>query len=184
VVVDELGVAGMIALAVLGFWFLISIPYQFADRYWSGLKKANTFALIPGWTFFAPTPGTTDYRFVFRDVVPAGHTDWQEIRWCNARCPLDAIWHPQRHRTKLVVDCVSAFLITIQEMRKLGFDVDSEPDSWMLSVPYMALLNVAVSMPRTSPDATARQFAVLERSPFDSSGDDAKLLVCSSPHEF
>jgi hypothetical protein len=140
----------------------------------------NVFGLIPGWTFFAPTPGTTDYRFVFRDVLPDGYSDWREVQWCRPRRLLDAVWHPQRHRAKLIVDSISALMATVREMKRLELDMET---GWMISVPYMALLNVAVSMPRASPDATARQFAIIEQKPTEPLANP-RVLVCSPSHDF
>ena len=67
-----LGRSGTLVLAILGEWLLVSIPHQLGNRYGAWVKRINLFALIPGWTFFAPTPGTSDYRFVFRDRVADG----------------------------------------------------------------------------------------------------------------
>jgi len=179
---DALGPGGWCVLAFLALWFLLSIPHQLSNELGRRVKRLNTFGLIPGWTFFAPIPGTSDYRFVFRDQLADGFSDWNEVEWCSPRRVLDAVWHPQRHRTKLIVDCVSAFVLTVQEMRKLGLDVENDSHPWIVSVPYLALLNVAVSMPRTSPDTKARQFAIIEQTPSTPSGG-SRLIVCSAAHE-
>lgn len=178
----QLGSGGLLVSSILTMWFLISIPHQFTNNLGKGIKKLNIFGLIPGWTFFAPNPGISDYRFVFRDVLPKGQTEWKEVEWCDRRRLADALWHPQRHRTKLIVDCVSAFVQTVQEMRKIGLTARGGTPPWIVSVPYLALLNVAVSMPRASADAKARQFAIVEQKPSEPSGNP-QLIVCSAPHE-
>jgi len=181
---QQLGYGGLCVLAFLTLWFLISIPHQFTNGFGRRIKKLNIFGLIPGWTFFAPNPGISDYRFVFRDIFSEGHSEWKEVEWCRCRRLVDALWHPQRHRTKLIVDCVSAFVLTVQEMRKLGLATETEGDTpaWIVAVPYMALLNVTVSMPRASADVRARQFAIIEQKPSEPSGKP-RLIVCSAPHE-
>lgn len=179
----ELGLSGLAVSIALAFWFLISIPHQFTGRVGKTVRRHNPFGLIPGWTFFAPTPGTSDYRFVFRDVLPEGPSEWNEVEWCRPRSLLDALWHPRRHRTKLVVDCVSAFLLTVQEMRRLGHpEQPGGTPPWIVSVPYLALLNVVVSMPRVSAGIRARQFAIVEQQPSRPS-ETPRLIVCSAPHE-
>lgn len=179
---DALGPSGVAVLVLLAAWFLITVPHQLTNEYGKRVKRINMFALIPGWTFFAPTPGMTDYRILFRDRIGEEYTEWREIEWCRPRRLRDAIWHPARHRTKLIVDCVNAFSTTLQEMQKLGLDVEREPQSWMISVPYLALLNIAVSMPKLAPAATARQFAVIEQKP-NAPTERPRLIVCSSAHD-
>ncbi|MEA2633799.1 MAG: hypothetical protein QOH92_566 [Chloroflexota bacterium] len=174
----------LIVATILGLWLLISIPYQMADKYWRRLKSANTFGILPGWTFFAPNPGTSDYRLVFRDLTPRGMTEWTEVEWCRSRKGLDALWHPGRQRTKLVVDCVNALIITVKELRRHDVDVEANPQGWLLSVPYMALLNIVNTMPRISPNARARQFAIIEQNPLEDSYAGSKLILCSPPHDF
>lgn len=181
--VDDLGVGGIFVTALLGAWFVLSIPHQFTNRYGDWIKRINLMGLIPAWTFFAPTPGTIDYRLVYRDKERSGFTEWHELQWCTRRRMIDAVWHPERHRTKLIIDCVSAFILTVKEMSKLGVNVESDPTSYMISVPYMALLNIINGIPRSSIDAIARQFAVIEVSPSNPTAAP-NLIVCSSAHEF
>jgi hypothetical protein len=178
----NLGHCGVAVVIVFAILFLLSIPHQFTNQYGRWVKQFNKYGIIPGWTFFAPNPGTSDYLFVYRDVVPTGFGEWREIEWCRRRRLLDAVWHPDRHRTKLIVDCISCLLVTVQEMRKLGIDVEGRPQAWIVSVPYMALLNIAVLMPRISLDATARQFAIIDQKPSEPL-EKPRLLVCSFPHD-
>jgi len=178
----QLGPSGWFISAVMGVWFVLSVLHQLTNRHGDRIKRMNLIALIPAWTFFAPTPGTTDYRLVVRDQRADGFTDWTEIEWCSRRRLVDALWHPARHRTKLIVDCVTAFIRTVQEMGKLGMDVEHDPQSWMISVPYMALLNVAQLSATAAPGVTARQFAVIEVSP-GAPAAPPRLVVCSSPHD-
>lgn len=119
---------------------------------------------------------------MIRDLSPSGYGAWFEIEWCESRRWLDALWHPSRHRAKLVFDCISALMRTIAEMKQSGFDIVNEPQRVMVSVPYLALLNIANSAPCATPGAVARQFAIVEQK----AGDplvEPKLLLRSSAHE-
>jgi hypothetical protein len=172
-----------IALTLFAAWYVLSIINQFTNRYGKWVRqRLNTFGVIPGWTFFAPTPGTSDYHFVVRDLVCNTYSDWVEIEWCTPRRFREAIWHPSRHRAKLVVDCVNALMLTIKEMKAVGLNVEEEPQRWMVSLPYLALLNIVVSVPPTVPGVTARQFAIIEQKGGEPLANP-KLLVCSPPHE-
>src|SRR5450631_2136047 len=115
-----LGWEGVSALFFFLSWFVITVPHQFSGKYGDWVRRRNYFGLIPGWTFFAPVPGTTDYRFVYRDIAGNGYGAWREVAWCAPRRLADLLWHPRRHRTKLVVDCISALSRTLQELRKHG----------------------------------------------------------------
>ncbi|HXD73459.1 MAG TPA: hypothetical protein VN628_06980, partial [Vicinamibacterales bacterium] len=176
----QLGPSGWFICAVMSAWFVLTVLHQLTSRAGDWIKKKNLMALIPAWTFFAPTPGMTDYRLVVRDRRADGFGEWREIEWCRPRRLIDALWHPARHRTKLVVDCVTAFIRTIQEMSKLGMIAERDQPSWMISVPYMALLNVAQLATTPAPDTTGLQFAVIEVSPSDPA-TPPRLIVCSSP---
>jgi hypothetical protein len=178
----EIGIDGVCIGALLLVWFLISIPYQTSTPFGKRIQRLNTFGLIPGWTFFAPTPGVTDYRFVVRDRGRDGYTPWHELEWCRTRRPLDALWHPSRYRTKLIVDCVGALSTTVQELKRSGIDVERESQTWMISVPYLVLLNAASSLPRLVEGATARQFAVLEQDP-SRVDQHPRVIVCSPAHD-
>ena len=178
----DIGVGDACVAAVFLLWFLISIPHQFTNRIGEPIKRINTLAIIPGWTFFAPNPGKTDYRFVYRDIVPDGRTAWAEVDWCGKRRLLDAVWHPRRHRTKVLVDCVSGLVRTVDELRKRGVPADERMPGWMISVPYLALLNIVVQMPRLSEAARSRQFAIVEQDPTDPSAP-GRMVVCSAEHD-
>ncbi len=181
--VDLSDVPAIVVAVILGLWFALSIPHQLTNDLGKRVKRHNPYGLLPGWTFFAPMPGTSNYRLVYRDRTPEGFTDWTEVSWCHNRRLIDAIWHPGRHRTKFVVDCVNAFVITVREIQKLGHIAEDDVSAWVVSVPYMALLNIVNSMPRTRGDSTARQFALVEQKPSDPN-DVPKLIVCSAAHAF
>jgi hypothetical protein len=169
-------------LAGLSVWFLLSILYQFNSGFGKKLRQLNHFSILPGWTFFAPTPGTSDYRFVYRDVDATGNrSDWKEIDWCRSRSALDAVWHPHRYRQKMIVDFINAFGATLRGMQEQGTNIDENPQLWMISTPYMNLLHIAMLMPLET-HTRSRQFAILEQNRW-APAQAPTLVVCSSAHD-
>jgi hypothetical protein len=172
-----------VALACLfSSWLLISVVHQFSTRAGKAVRRHNALGLIPGWTFFAPNPGTIDYRFVYRDGTDQEFSPWQEIEWCRPRACGHAFWHPDRHRTKLVLDYINALVITIKEIDKMDLPENDGRLSLLVSVPYLALLNIAMTMPRVH-GGQFRQFALIEQSP-GRSEQSPRVILCSGPHPF
>jgi len=172
----------VVSSAIFGTWFLLSIPYQFNKGLGKKLQELNHFSLLPGWTFFAPSPGTSDYRLVYRDVDQSGvRSEWKEIKWCQPRCALDAIWHPHRYRQKVMVDLISAFAKMLKHMKEQGVDIENNPQLWMISTPYLTFLHIAMLMPLES-HTRSRQFAILEQKRWAPQEQPA-LVLCSSAHD-
>jgi len=163
-------------------WFVVSVVHQLSTRAGKAVRRHNTFGLIPGWTFFAPNPGTIDYRFVYRDGTDEAFSAWREIEWCRPRVWAHAFWHPDRHRTKLVLDYINALVITVKEIDQMGLPEEDAQLSLLVSVPYLALLNIVMTMPRVD-GGTFRQFALIEQRPSQSS-DSPRVILCSRPHPF
>jgi hypothetical protein len=66
--------------------------------------------LIPRWTFFAPTPGVTDFHLSYRTVAADGTvSEWEDIDRIASRTLVSAFWNPQKRVTKAVIEVV-AFL--------------------------------------------------------------------------
>lgn len=180
---SEFGWDAIGACVLFGMWFLVSIPNQFSGERFDWIKRRNGYLLIPGWTFFAPNPGVSNYRYVFRDVYRDGTmSEWAEIDWCVSRRPVHAIWHPGRHRTKLIVDCINGLIITIKDLERKGIDFKENPQTYLLSTPYLALLNIAMQVQPTQAGAVSRQFAIVEQFPASVSLGP-QLIVCSPPHD-
>lgn len=167
-----------------GIWLVLSILHQFSNAAGRWVRAKNVYSLIPGYTFFAPNPGTSNYRFVYRDVFPErNYGDWREVEWCSQRSLTDALWNPSRHRIKLVVDCLNGLGTTVKEMHKLGLDPDEKPAIWVSSTPYLVLLHIVMSEPGRHEKSVGRQFAVVEQHPF-APDDPPQLIVCSAAHDF
>ena len=185
----NLGLSGLLILALLSLWFLLTIMNQLTNRYGAWIGRINIYGFIPGWTFFAPTPGTLDYRLFYRDILIDGTAGvWEEVNWCRPRLWLDALWNPRRYATKLVVDSINGLAIVLAAMVREGIDVQMEPQGMVLSTPYVILLNIVMSLPRQDPRAVARQMALFQqdslalRSSPGSAERVGKLMLCSSAH--
>jgi hypothetical protein len=179
-------------LSSLGWsgWFLISIPNQFTNRYGEWVQRRNAYGFIPGWTFFAPTPGTLDYRLVYRDVLDDGTMSvWEEVDWCRPRMWMDAVWHPRRYETKLVVDSINGLALVFAAMKKEGVDVQKDQQGLLLSTPYVILLNVVMRIPRQNSRSKARQMALFQQERASIEGPQrgfesaCRLMLCSAAHE-
>jgi hypothetical protein len=170
-------------ILILGVWYVVSILHQLPGTYFTWVKNRNVFLLIPGWTFFAPNPGVSNYRYVFRDSYPDGtQGEWEEINWCEHRRFTHAFWNPGRLRTKLIVDCINGLTIMVKDLDKRGVDFREHPQTYMVSTPYLALLHIATQMPSSRENPSGRQFAIIEQSSY-SSTDAPRLIVCSPMHE-
>ena len=179
-------------VAALGFfsiWLALSIPHQFDSGLGRWVRRLNFGGLVPIWTFFAPKPGTSDYHIIIRDGSSGCPGEWVELEWCHQRRILDAIWHPDRQRTKVIVDCINGIAMQLKEMRATRSMRSEAVTEGILSAPYLAisapylvLLNVVMSAPLQCANATARQFAILEVKPGQVS-DRPKVILCSPAHD-
>ncbi|HKF47673.1 MAG TPA: hypothetical protein VKB38_09980 [Terracidiphilus sp.] len=188
---NSLGFAGVCILVLLGGWLLVSVPNQFTNRLGAWVTRINAFGFIPKWTFFAPIPGTFNYHLIYRDLYQDGSAmPWLEVDWCTGRRWFHAVWHPRRLTTKLIIDSINGLGEVILHMTREGTDVERDPQSLILSTPYVLLLNLVMSMPRQDPCAISRQMAIFQQDPTvtcDAPLDSpriGKLILCSSAHDF
>lgn len=188
---SSLGLAGLCILVFLGGWLLVSIPNQFTNRLGAWVTRINPFGFVPKWTFFAPIPGTFNYRLIYRDLYQDGSaTQWLEVEWCAGRRWFHAFWHPRRLTTKLIIDSINGLGEVVLHLTREGTDVERDPQSLILSTPYVVLLNLVMAMPRQDMSTVSRQMAIFQQDPVNT--DDApsnsprigKLILCSSAHNF
>ena len=129
------------------------------------LKDRDVAALLPSWTFFAPNPGVTDTRLLWRDLRPDGTASaWHEVHPPRASL-VRAAWNPRKRQSKLITDAGAI----------LGRMAAANPDNMaiMVSVAYLLILH-GISAQPASPMAVARQFLVLQT---DSDGEFAPRLL-------
>ena len=185
----SLGPGGLCILGLLSGWFLISIPNQLTNRYGRWVNRINPYGFIPKWTFFAPVPGTFNFRLLYRDVLADGSImQWEEIEWCRKRSWLDAVWHPRRLASKLLIDSISGIYEVVALMAGQGIDIERNPQGLILSTPYVLLLNLVMGMPKQSPSSTARQMAIFQQDPLVARNTPVvaarigQLILCSTAH--
>lgn len=134
-------------------------------RWLRTLKDRDVAALLPSWTFFAPNPGVTDTRLLWRDLRPdATAGAWHEVLPPRASW-LRAVWNPRKRQSKLITDACAI----------VGRMAAENPDNLavLVSMPYLVVLHGVCSEP-TSPMTVARQFLVLQT---DSDGEFAPRLL-------
>lgn len=150
-----------IALIFFISYALMSVAYQIESPLKGWLSRHDRLGLIPSWTFFAPIPGTSDYRVVFRDFCESDIcSSWAEIDLYSTRRFFRWIWHPAKHRQKCITDTIQ-FLMTELGRRHS----DDSDDGIILSWGYLQLLRLVNESPR-SDESTFRQFAIVSTKGF------------------
>ena len=141
-------------LAVLGTWLLATLVSHVPTRRLRWIKDVDPFGLIPGWTFFAPKPATTDLHLLYRDRLDDGCcTEWREIPFAERRRLLHAVWNPgKRYRKALFDICMG--------LAESAIGSEHDPATMKLSIPYLLLLTYVGSVDHL-PGARAVQFSVV-----------------------
>lgn len=145
---------GIIA-GLLLVWLLFSFLNQFDFAFFKkSIAAHDRCFLLPRYTFFAPNPGCTDYRLLYRDFAsddqPSG---WKEILIVRKRSWVDAVWNPEKRLSKGLFDLSQALLMVRREFE--------DPAVLMTSVPYVALAHYVDCLPREQ-SVKYRQFMVAQ----------------------
>jgi hypothetical protein len=146
-------------------WFVLSIAKQFPSLE-SRLPGGVLGELLPNWKFFAPEPGTSDFRIVLRRLVSGEWTSWtditplrrQRIRW---------LWHPAKFEAKAVLDVVA---ILLDEWRRSNGQLEAIAISW----PYLVLLQYVSGF---ADRASQVQFSIVQSRGFDSHRETIPLFA-------
>jgi len=160
--------------ALLFICFLFSILNQFSFPFFRrAIAQHDRFMLLPKWTFFAPNPGCTDYRLLYRDYDEDEQpSKWEEVMSVRRRSWSDAIWNPDKRSSKGLFDLGQALLIISQEI--------NDPRVLMTTVPYIALAHYIDSLPHQS-SVKYRQFVIVQtHGIFTESAPD--VLISSGMH--
>lgn len=158
----------VVALAIVfGVWFALSIAGQFQTPSTDAIRRFDVFQLLPIWTFFAPNPGNSDYHVIMRDRLPDyALTAWRDAMPIPPQTAITWLWNPGKRRQKVLIDAVSS----VAEMCAPNGDRALSPETLrralLISSPYLVLLNMVLNCVTHAPDATASQFAVVERRGF------------------
>jgi hypothetical protein len=136
---------------MLTAWFLATVVAQLPR-----LKLTNSLSrvpLIPRWSFFAPTPGTSDVLLFYRNKLGSGTcTIWTEA-YRSRRGSFCWIWNPERRMRKALFDLSQAICRTIQ----------ANGAHQVLTVSYLLVLSIVSSEPHW-PGARYVQFALIART--------------------
>jgi len=159
-------VPGAVAWALCIILLALTLACQRPGTRWlRTLKDRDVAALLPAWTFFAPNPGVTDTRLLWRDLRPdATASAWHEVLPPRASL-LRAVWNPRKRQGKLITDAGAMVARMAAE----------NPDNIavLVSMPYLVILHGVCAEP-SSPMAVARQFLVLQT---DSDGEFAPRVL-------
>lgn len=161
--------------AAAGFGGMLVLTAAVQSRRWklrAWLRARDPCAYIPWWTFFAPTPGVTDVRLLWREqLVDGGLGPWHEAL-APSRGLRRAVWNPAKRTRKAVLDC--------------GHGLAQEQDTTegalaMMSLRYLLIAHYVMSRP-ASPLGARRQFAIVETQGADDQDGQFDLLFVSPWH--
>lgn len=166
----------IVLIAVFSGWALASVAFQFNHpviRQWS---YRDCVGLLPLWTFFAPSPGQTDYHLVFHDRrSDGGVTPLSEMPLTEPRKLYSWIWNPEKRSKKVLSDVV-------QMLIEISADPQCSPTVVLVSTPYALILNAVMQEPRQA-GATGRQFVIAQTRGFFREGAP-EVLLKSGFHRF
>jgi hypothetical protein len=143
-------------------------------RWASWLKCRDACAYIPTWTFFAPNPGVTDTRVLWREQLTDGSVShWHEV--VPPQCGiLRAVWNPRKRARKAVTDCGPMVTRLIARSKQSPLP--------MLSLPYLMLVQHIAGI-SGFPLSLARQFTIVSTQGADDAEDATfRLLFISHWH--
>lgn len=159
----------------LSAWFIISLVFQFSSKAKLVIAKYDIFGLIPSWSFFAPIPGTSDYRLVYRDTTKDNtFSEWEEVLFYEKFSVSRVFWNPQKVEIKALSDICQIFL---KEMTSDFYKTN--PKMLMVTTSYIALLAKVCNEPKPSV-SVERQFAILTSKGYDEERKVTPLYVSSS----
>jgi hypothetical protein len=142
-------------------------------RWATWLKNHDACAYLPTWTFFAPNPGVTDTRVLWREQLADGTVShWHElVPPCGGLAR--AVWNPTKRARKGVTDCAPMIVRLVARNKTSVLP--------MLSLPYLMLVQHVAGLPG-SPLSVARQFTVINTQGSDEGDGLFRLLFVSHWH--
>jgi hypothetical protein len=162
-------VAEALAAALFVGWlaltFVVGVEGTRGSRF---VRRADVLGLVPGWSFFAPNPGTVDYHLLARTRSPDGSTgQFEEI--APPVSPLRrSIWNPEKRVRKAIFDCGQELvLLPLEELGTAEYKLS-----------YLALLSLVTSSMDCAGVASV-QFLLLQSGP---APQEPELLIRSRFH--
>ncbi len=145
-------VAGIL---ILGAWFVLSVANQIPGPMKEYLGAHDPFGFLPQWSFFAPNPGTSDSRLVYRESRDAQHwSGWIELESPPACKAPRWLFNPNKAETKALADLSQMVLATWSDLDQ------NNKQGTILSWPYIALLRTVMKQ-RPDSEPGFRQFALV-----------------------
>jgi len=142
----------------LALWLLLTVIKQLPGPRVARLFERDSFGVVPGWTFFAPHPGTYDYHPLVRYRLDERElSPWRELDLgIEARTNRALIWNPHKRGRKALFDLT-------MELGMLARSLPDKLDDVQFSVPYLALLQAAARAP-ASRFGNGVQFILIQNS--------------------
>jgi hypothetical protein len=127
---------------LLALWLLLTVVKQLPGSWVARLFERDRLGVVPGWTFFAPHPGTYDYRPLVRYRLDERElSPWRELDLgIEARTNCALVWNPHKRGRKALFDLT-------MELGLLARSLPDKLDDVQFSVPYLALLQAAARAP-------------------------------------
>jgi hypothetical protein len=140
---------------LLGLWLVLSVAFNL-PRCKRSLSRIDFLSLLPAWSFFAPTPGTRDYHWLFRDRLSDGTlTPWTELTTVAYRPILTSLINPNKRATKTLLDIAGE--LSSPASTEGGFEAT------MLSLSYLLLLH-SLSLVQHTTRSRQTQFMIMASS--------------------
>jgi hypothetical protein len=158
-------------------WLLLSVLNQFSFSFFETVAQHDKWALLPRWTFFAPNPGCTDFRVVYRTFDELDQPSaWREVPMVRKRVWSDAIWCPDKRAAKALIDLTMAFRFVRRK-----FD---DPTMLITTIPYIALVHYLDRLLHFDQSAKSWQFMIIQTHGIitESGPDIPDILVRSQVH--
>lgn len=161
---------------LLGSWLLLTVHKNLPERWRRPrpLQRLTASWLVPGWSFFAPVPGTKCYHLMYRDLSPRDTTDWRPLATPRRGSPARFLWNPDKTANKALVDVANEFSAIVASFSEP--ERREPPLRLQISLPYLTLLSCVAEQPRFD-TTVATQFALGQTGT-----EDATMLVVSSVH--
>jgi hypothetical protein len=169
---------GPLLAGVLAIWFLLTVLFQWKNALQARIAELDRLHLIPQWTFFAPNPGTYDFRLMVRVLDGDGESSpWNEVLPVAHRGPLSGLWNPERRINKAIVDLTQRLVRAHPSLANpdaiVGSDVQAAPN-------YRRLLACATN--GHGDRAVRFQFMVVATTGIEMP-EDPRLVFKSALHE-
>jgi hypothetical protein len=160
---------------VLGLLTIVSIINQLPLAINEKIRAFDFLQLIPQWTFFAPSPGISDYHLLYRDYCQGTASIFREVPLLFKRNAFTVIWNPNKRLTKALFDLTSN-LKSVELKSATNFDLV------YISVPYLMLLDLVMHQPDILSSPDSREFIIVNSYGYNNHKPD-EIIFISQRHK-